>query len=281
MVSVLKKQHRVAVTAVGVILLVSLTLFTVGLVFILNKKCENIANTPSSELDPCAHSDEAVKSGLIDVLANAQRTYSEVSPKAFISVSDADHLSPSRTYLNPSTIKEATDKARELFKQLKSLVIDRTKLSSRELRGLAQAEHFLSNNFGQAEEDYYIGSWMLGPNIMCAMDYMCWLFQQHVQVSTSIRYRPKTVQNVLQVRQALAYYNDTIYQYMENIRYGVSRGMVRSTEACMAGFEAMKTKYSKVAEFNAPGTCFEEFLVGLIRDSRVLMYNSHYDLREA
>ena len=251
-----KKRHRVVVTAVGVILVVSLTLFAVGLVLILDKKCEETANTPQSKVDPCVYSDEAKKSGLIDVLGNARRTYFDLSPKAF-SVASADNLAPSRAYLNPSTIKERTDKARELLKQLRSLTIDRTKLSSRELQSLAEAEHFLSHNFGEAEEDYYIGLWMLGPNMMCTPDYICWWFQRHVQTSTSYRYRPKSVQNVLQILNALAYYNNTIYQYIENIHYGIRSGMVRSTEACTAGFEAIKTQYSKVAEFNAQGTCFE------------------------
>lgn len=250
-----KKRHRVVVTAVGVTLLVSLTLFAVGLVFILNKKCEEPTNTSPSEVDPCGYSDEAIKSGLIDVLANARQTYLNVSPKAFSSVS-ADNLAPSRAYLNPSTIKEGTDKARDLLKQLKSLTIDRTKLSSRELQSLAEAKHFLFHNFGQTEYDYYIGLWMLGPNMMCTADYICWWFQHHVLVSIA-RFRPKSVENVLLIRNMLAYYNNTIHQYMENIRYGVRSGMVRSTEACMEGFEAIKTQYSKVAEFNAQGMRFK------------------------
>lgn len=245
-----EKRCRVVASTVGVILLVSLTLFVVGLVLILNNKCDDSEET-AGNVDLCRHSDEAIKSGLIDLLANVRRTSNEVCPCAAFLTPSNKKLVPPREYLNPVTIKDTTDQARSLFKQLKSLTIDESKLTPRELRSLAEVEHFLSHNFGDPEEDYYTGSWLLGPNIMCTSDYMCQWFKYHIIYTAVVP--PKSLQDILQIRKALAYYNKTVYQYMENIRYGIRSGMVQSIEACLAGLYAIKTAYIKIAEFNAIG----------------------------
>lgn len=245
-----EKRCRVVASTVGVILLVSLTLFVVGLVLILNNKCDDSEET-AGNVDLCRHSDEAIKSGLIDLLANVRRTSNEVCPCAAFLTPSNKKLVPPREYLNPVTIKDTTDQARSLFKQLKSLTIDESKLTPRELRSLAEVENFLSHNFGDPEEDYYTGSWLLGPNIMCTSDYMCRWFKYHIIYTAVVP--PKSLQDILQIRKALAYYNKTVYQYMENIRYGVRSGMVQSIEACLAGLYAIKTAYIKIAEFNAIG----------------------------
>ena len=246
-----EKRCRVVAITVGVILVVSLTLFVVGLVFIVNK-CEERAETLSNTVDLCKPSEEAIKSGLIDLLANVRENFSKTCPCAPLPLSH-DNIVPSREYVNPAIIKDTTDKARSLYKQLKSLTIDELKLTPRELKNLAEVEHFLSHNFGQPEEDYYTGSWLLGPNIMCSSGYMCRWFKHHVVISYSIAFPLESLQDIIKIRKAFVFYNKTVYQYMDNIRYGVRSGMVRSKEACLAGLDAIKAEYINIAESNATG----------------------------
>ena len=244
-----QKRRRVVIAAVGVILVVSLTLFATGIVFILNKRCGKNAETSTSALDLCERSDEAIKSGMIDLFTNARRTYDEVSPFSALSES---YLTPPEEFIKPSRIKNCTDSARSLYKQLKSLQINTHKLTARELRSIAEFEHFLNHNFAQHESDYYSGLWLLGPDIMCT-DYMCRRFPRHVVSTGATRFRPETVEDILEVRKALGFYNRTIHQYIENIRYGARSGMVRSIEACLAGLDAIKENYINIADRNETG----------------------------
>ncbi len=246
-----EKRCRVVVITVGVILVVSLTLFIVGLVFVLNKCDNNSQETLSDSLDLCKPSEEANKSGLIDLLANVRQNSNKVCPCTL--PLSKNNLAPPREHLKPTTIKDTTDKARSLFKQLKSLTIDESKLTPRELRSLAEVEHFLSHNFGEPESDYYSGLWLLGPDVMCRSGYMCRWFPQHVSSLAYIVSPLNSLDDILEIPKALGYFNKTIYQYMDNMRYGAQSGMVRSIEACVAGFDAIKTKYVKVAELNATG----------------------------
>lgn len=251
----LGKRRRVAACTFGVLLVVSLTLFTVGLVFILKKKCtEQSRDTSTSAVDLCKHSEEAIKSGLIDLLANVRKDFKKNCPCRGFTGKNA--LVPAREYLKPSNIKDVTDKARKRLKQFKSLSIDKTKLTPRELKSLAKLEQFLSHNFGTPEDDYYSGSWLLGPNIMCNSGYMCIWFKHHVRYTVRATFQPKSQQDVMKIRKAFTYYNKTVQQYIDNLRDGVKRGMMRSTEACVAGLDALKSQFTKVAELSAAGkTC--------------------------
>jgi hypothetical protein len=247
-----EKRYRVVAVTVGVILVVSITLFVVGLVFIANKCEETTTETLPTTVDLCEASQEARESGLIDLLAKVKEVSNKICPCAPLL---NGHVVPPREYVQPAIIKDTTDKARSLYKQLKSLTIAESKLTPRELRSLADVEHFLSHNFGQPDEDYYTGSWLLGPNIMCSSDYMCKWFRRHVSTSIFNVFPLKSLQNITKVREALEFYNKTVYQYMDNIRYGVQSGMVQSREACSAGLDAIKGEYNKVAELNASGEC--------------------------
>ena len=257
-----EKRYRVVAVTVGVILVVSLTLFVVGLVFITNK-CEESAETLSNTDDLCKPSEEAIRSGLIDLLANVRQNFSKTCPCAPLPLSH-DNIVPSREYVNPTIIKDTTDRARSLYKQLKSLIIDELKLTPQELKSLAEVEHFLSHNFGQPEEDYYTGSWLLGPNIMCGSGYMCRWFKRHVIISYSIASPLESLQDIIKIRKAFEFYNKTVYQYMDNIRYGVQSGMVRSKEGCLAGLDAIKAEYINIAESNATGILQERFVQRLL-----------------
>ncbi|XP_028411286.1 uncharacterized protein LOC114533865 [Dendronephthya gigantea] len=252
----LQKRRRVVIAAAGVILVVSLTLFTTGIVFILHKRCEKSGESSTSTLDLCGRSDEGERSGLIDLFANARRTYSKVSPFSTLSVS---RLTPREEFLKPSSIKNCTDSARSLYKQFKSLQINTHKLTPRELKSIAELEHFLNHNFAQPGSDYYSGLWLLGPDIMCT-DYMCRHFSGQVLSTGAMHFRPKTVEDILEVRNALAFYNRTIRQYIENIRYGARSGMVRSVEACLAGLDAIKERFINIAHRNATGILQEWFV---------------------
>ena len=242
----LEKRRRCVAGAVGVTLVVSLTLFAVGLVFIINKDCSDQGESVSDSVDQCKHSEEAKTSGLIDLLGKVRQNY-----KKFLSVRTFKGPASLRNYLDPKSIKETTDAARVLLEDFNSLRIDTSALTPRELKGLAELQQFLEHNFGQAYDDYYTGAWLLGPNIMCA-HYMCRRFMYDVSSATANQ-PIETVQDVAKFRDTLAHYGRLVHQYMENIRQGVKSGMVRSVEACLAGADALKAKYLKIAELDASG----------------------------
>jgi hypothetical protein len=40
---------------------------------------------------------------------------------------------------------------------------------------------------------------------------------------------------------------DAVYQYIENMKEGVRRGMIRSVDDCKAGIDAVKHRYLKIS----------------------------------
>lgn len=255
-------KRRIVAVVVAVGLVVCFSVFIVGIVFIANREgCSNVDATipleSSSGEDLCKHSVEAQSSGLMTFLAKMQRTYEELHPKGRrLQLPFISGISKAKLHaddLVPSNIKKITDSARHLLSELKILNITVALLKPREQKGLAQAKHVLEHNFAEPYDgDYYSGDWMLGPNNFCTQ-YICKLPIYVVNSVASFLYRPKSANDVLVIRDVLAGYNKTIYQYMENIRLGVTRGMVRSLEECLAGVDAVKGKYLNIVRLNSSG----------------------------
>lgn len=259
MINVIRTKQRLVAIVVGVTL-VCLSILVVGIVFIANPRdCRECLDkdkmNSSMDDDQCKYSNEANSSGLISFLTKVQRTYNEVHPdgRLYLFASKADRANHASD-LAPSNIKNITDFARGLLIELKALNINVSRLKPRELKAMAEVKHVLEHNFAEPyDADYYSGDWMLGPNHFCTQ-YICKIPYYISFGFAAMFYSPaKSVKNVWIIRDILAGYNKTIYQYMANIRFGVSRGMVRSIEECLAGIDAIKGKYLNIARMNSTG----------------------------
>ena len=62
-----------------------------------------------------------------------------------------------------------------------------------------------------------------------------------------------TYSKIVHFRQKLQEQADAILQYVENMKEGVRRGMVRSVAECKAGIYAVKQEFLNISRFNETG----------------------------
>ena len=201
-------------------------------------------------------SDEAQNAGLAKFLDRVKLTYYKLHPYDV-------HLDPEVTtdqvkaeYAaydpTPSVIKNRTDTALALLKEINDTQIKTDLLKPRERKALAQVKHYLQHVFGQPYgANYYSGDWMMGPNLYC-MQEIC----DHgnaVYNGIGRHHKPHSVRDVEDIERKLETHKQSILQYIENLKMGVSAGMARSEEACKKGFGAIRQKYSNIYLSNETG----------------------------
>lgn len=210
----------------------------------------------------CSYSSEAERIGLEAFLRKVKATYYKMNPNNVVYDPDATPESIRRDFSpyssHPSAIRQRTDAARALYQEANELDknVNSNKLKPRESKAVAQVKHFLQSNFGAPyEENYYAGDWMLGPNTFC------WLPICHVgnDLRTHFTYegwgiQPKTIDDVKFVIDQLKRARDSIMQYIENMKYGIKAGFVRSEEDCQYGLYSLQRAYLKVSQHGPKGT---------------------------
>ena len=123
-------------------------------------------------------------------------------------------------------------------------------MKPREIKAIAQVKHYLQSNFGAPyDENYYAGDWMLGPNKFCWQP-ICGVGGDLMAHFTYKEWgvRPKTKKDLTFVVEHLKKLNDSLMQYIENVKYGVKAGFVRSVEDCQDGLYSIKRAYLKVSQ---------------------------------
>lgn len=95
---------------------------------------------------------------------------------------------------------------------------------------------------------------MMGPSRFC-MELICDigidLFYHFNHEKWS--WKPKTEQDVVYVLEQLQSYRPLINQYISNIKYGRTAGMVRSREDCEAGYYSFTRNFFKVYVHGSKG----------------------------
>lgn len=161
----------------------------------------------------------------------------------------------------PSAIKNYTDETAKLRGELLALMAktDETKLKLKERKVAHLALSYLlrhSFQWGPYERDYYAGDWMLEPNMYCWQP-ICDVINC---LSSAIEsFKPVDLEGVQRLRELFARHNSTILQYVENLKMGVTRGMVRSRHSCAAGLHALKRNYRSVALNNETGKALQHY----------------------
>lgn len=211
----------------------------------------------------CAYSTEAKRSGFDDFLDKVKKTYFELHKSKAAYDPDKRKATDIKGFLEhvksvytayvptPNNIKERTDAAWKLLEEIKNSDIDKEKLKARERKSLVQVKIFLKHVFGTPYEvNYYTGDWMLGPDSFC-YSLICYLAYD---IYGSILYhKPYNLKDVELIRTKLLSNKMAIEQYIENMKMGIEKGMVRNVESCKAGIDALKQNYLQIALQNETG----------------------------
>ena len=262
--SKLSKERLImlAVLAVGIISLI------VGIVLIViasadrdknSTKHEEQTSPTSSPVPPmttCSLSHEARNTGLPEFLSRVKATYYKLHPYQVYSDPDVleDKIKVEYVAYDPSpeAIKTRTDAALALLKEIRDKVINTDALKPRERKALAQVKHYLQHVFGQPYDvNYYAGDWMMGPNLFCWQP-IC-VHGYGVYNGLGLYHKPNNTFDVELIEAKLITHKEGILQYIENMKMGVRKGMVRSVEDCKAGTDALKGNYRSVSLYNESG----------------------------
>ncbi|KAL9986423.1 hypothetical protein ACROYT_G000570 [Oculina patagonica] len=112
------------------------------------------------------------------------------------------------------------------------------------------------------DENYYTGDWMMGPNLFC--------WQENCNHGSAVynglgrHHKPNSVSDVELIKTKLKTHKAGILQYIENMKMGVRKGMIRSVEECEAGINSIKREYSDVSLYNATGVLKARFVQPLL-----------------
>ena len=249
------------------VLAIGIILFIVGIVLIaiasVNKKSTKHEKQTSPTSIPvpqtysvCALSDEAQNSGLPEFLNRVKTTYYELHPYEVFYDPDVTENKVKVEYVaydpSPEVIQKRTDASLALLKEIKDKVINTDALKPRERKALAQVKHYLDHVFGQPYDvNYYAGDWMMGPNLFCWQP-IC-VHGNGIYNGLGLYHKPNNTLDVELIETKLITHKEGILQYIENMKMGVRKGMVRSIEGCQAGIDAIKGKYRSVSLYNASG----------------------------
>ena len=259
---------------VSVLIVIGLVLIIVGIVLLVSATKKNalcpsetvVPTTASRPTSPpvqarCLFSDEAERVGLSKFLELVKSTYYELHPFNIPYHPDVDTnpLKVRDEYEaydpTPSAIKERTDRSYALLEQINTTAINVDGLSPRERKALAQVKHYLAHVFGQPYDvNYYAGDWMMGPNLFCWQP-VCY-HGHDIYNGIGLYYMPFNAEDVKIIESKLRGHKDGILQYIENMKMGIRKGMVRTKEECVAGLDSIKRKYLNVSLFNETGTFF-------------------------
>ena len=204
----------------------------------------------------CDFSEEAKRVGLGEFLDRVKTTYYKLHPYDVYWDPEATQDKIKTEFVGydptPSVIKKRTDTALDLLRQISNKKINTDALKPRERKALAQVKHYLQHMFGQPYDvNYYAGDWMLGPNLFCWQE-IC--YQGYaVNNALGLYHKPSDASGVGLIETKLKTHKAGILQYIENMKMGVRKGMIRSVEECEAGINSIKRQYLNISLYNSTG----------------------------
>lgn len=264
--------ERIALMA---LILVGIVLVIVGIVLLAmasSTKCSGnekptggqSTSSPSHQTSKrCEFSAEAGRIGLDEFINRVKETYFNTHPFSVPFHPDIVYSLESiervkREYVaydpTPSVIKNRTDISWALLKEISSKGVNMNALKPRERKSLTQVKHYLKHIFGQPYDvNYYAGDWMMGPNLFCWQP-IC--YHGYDFYNGMIYHKPFNAADVKLIKAKLETHKAGILQYIENMKMGIRKGMVRSVEECVAGADSVKRKYLNVSLYNETGKHF-------------------------
>lgn len=259
-----KQKQRKTLFLATAISLVGISCLITGIILLVKRnssRCEapNVQKWQGEKtIGRCSYSEEAKRAGLVAFLQRVQDKTFEAQPFLIAKKPKVSALEVQQKYKvydpSPSNLRNVTDTAKNLLKDLNRLVIEEKKLKSRERKVLAQLRHYLKHVFGTPfDGDYYFGDFLLGPNVFC--------WQPICTVGSSLEkslpfFKPSDTRGLEILIEKLAEVNKTFQTYTDNLRYGVKAGMVRSIEECRSGIDAFQRTYYHIAFSGPKGNLF-------------------------
>ena len=233
------------------------------------KSIADASKSQTKTFTACSYSNEAQRVGLQTFLHKVKSTYYKMNPNNVAYDPDSTPASIRRDFkpynAHPDAIRERTEAARSLYHEINKLdkKANNNKLKPRESKAIAQMKHFLQSNFGSPyDENYYAGDWMLGPSTFCWQP-ICSVgkdLQAHFTYQ-EWGIQPKTVDDVKFTLDQLKLLKDSLMQYIENMKYGIKAGFVRSQEDCLYGLYSIQRAYLKVSQHGPTGTYARSILL--------------------
>ncbi|XP_068748355.1 uncharacterized protein [Montipora capricornis] len=274
---------------VWIALVLSVLVFVAGLVCIIlavssgSSSCSRSSSSGNPKTDVCSFSEEAKRGKLPEFLKKVQTDYYALNPNKVSFQPDiqyrTEHVKNRYFPYNPdpTQLKRKTDRALELFREIKSVQFDENKMKPREVKSLAQVKHFLQHTFGVPyAENYYAGDWLLGPDLfcwqpICSLSYEINAYAHYV--------KPKTYDDVQKLTDVIRKHKRPIDRYRENVELGVKSGMVRTVIDCQAGVDALKESYRQLSlAGNSEGILREWFAKGYLNPLYLLHLDDGVDV---
>ena len=200
----------------------------------------------------CEYSEEAKRVGLDDIISRAKKSYYENQPFLLPSDPDAtrDEIKKKYSAYNPTPkyIKQVTDAAWNLLKEVNETKVDTDKLKPRESKALSQLKHYLKNVFGQPFDVYYTGTWMLGPTYPTPI----YSVGRHLHDMLKLL-KPENLEDVTLIENKLKTHKEGTLRYIENLKMGKLHGMVNSQEACIRSRDGLRRFNLNIALKNETG----------------------------
>ena len=261
----LHEMNRLVLLAVAVLCLAGFATLIVGIV--KQNSTENCSASSASQRVSSPH--------LIEFIKKVQKAYYKMNPNKIIFMPDATIANTRQEFsaydAMPSAIKRRTDMAKQLYAEISNMKLNEKTMLLRERKALAQVKHYLQSNFGAPyDENYYAGDWMMGPN------YFCWqpicyigsdLFYHFTANPKYKGFQPKNLSDMEFVIDAIKKHGKSVSQYVENMKYGVKAGMVRSVKDCESGLNSISSRFPIIARNNETGTVYcVNFFFSLSRD---------------
>ena len=250
-----------------VVLAVALICLIVGIVLIAiaanDQKSEknekspgSVSNQEEEKNTQCDFSEEAKRVGLSEFLDRVKATYFKLHPFDVYWDPDVTNDRIKTEFVGydptPSVIKKRTDTALDLLSEIRKKNINTDSLKPRERKALAQVKHYLQHIFGQPYDvNYYAGDWMMGPNLFCWQDICNQGYAVHNGLG--LYHKPSNASGVELIETKLKTHKAGILQYIENMKMGVLKGMIRSVEECEAGINSIKREYLNISLYNSTG----------------------------
>lgn len=218
----------------------------------------------NDSVEKCSKSGAAPKrSGnpqLLSFIKKVQTTYYQMNPNKIVYMPDVTVANIRQEFSaydpKPSSIKKRTDAARRLLAEINSMKLNEKTMLPRERKAIAQVKHYLQSNFGSPyDENYYAGDWMMGPNYFCWQP-ICYIGSDlgaHFNTK-SYGFQPSSVSDIEFVIQSIQKHGRSVSQYVENMKYGVKAGMVRSVEDCKSGLNSISSRFPEIYRKDESGT---------------------------
>ena len=214
----------------------------------------------------CEYSHEAQRIGLEEFIRKVKSTYYKHHPFNIVYHPDVFYENLEFAVVErvkeeyvaydptPSVIKSRTDASLALLEEFNNIDFHLNALKPRERKSVAQIRHYLQHMFGQPYDmNYYTGDWMMGPNLFCWQPVCYHGFD--VYNGIGLYHKPYDVSDLKLLKEKLETHKAGILQYIENMKMGIRKGMVRSVEECLAGTDSIKRKYLNVSLYNETGQC--------------------------